>query len=397
MFGVLPCGSLPRVDPRALTIAINDRPLRPPKTGVGHYVEQLLRWLPQVAPQHRYLGFFTDVLRRTPPQVETAVAAGVPGTPVDRPPWLVRRILQAGYRIAFRLATGRGRCDLYHEPNNIAMRWRGPTVTTVHDLSVIRHPEWHPDDRVAWYQREFEPSVRQSSHFICPSEFTKRELMALAGVAADRITVVPLAPREPFCPQSSATVAAVRRRLSLPAEFLLFVGTMEPRKNIDGLLEAYAQLDAAGRRRFPLVLVGAAGWGVEGLWERAAGLGIQETLLPLGYVSEEDLAAIYTAARALVWPSWYEGFGLPPLECMACGTAVITSNAAALPEVVGDAGVTVDPSDTAALAEAIRALAEDDSRAADLAARGRDRAAAFTWARAAAAHITVYERCATQQ
>lgn len=382
---------------RPLTIAINDRPLRPPKTGVGHYVEELLRWLPRVAPQYRYVGFFTDVLGRRPPSLGVDPTGGpgrpVPGLPASRQPWWVRRTLQAGYRVAFRLATGRGRCDLYHEPNNIAMRWRGVTVTTVHDLSVLRYPEWHPADRVAWYKREFRPSVRQTAHFICPSGFTKGELMEFGGVREDRITVIPLAPRESFQPQSPEAVAAVRERFRLPESFLLFVGTIEPRKNIDGLFQAYARLPGPARDRFPLVLAGAAGWGVEGLWSRAAALGVQRTVLPLGYVSEEELAAMYTAARALVWPSWYEGFGLPPLECMACGTPVITSDVASLPEVVGDAAVMVPPADAAGLCEAMLSVIDDDARAAELGRRGLARAARYTWERSATAHIAVYERC----
>jgi glycosyltransferase involved in cell wall biosynthesis len=383
------------VEPRALTIAINDRPLRPPKTGVGHYVGELLRWLPQVAPRHHYVGFFTGVLGWRPPSIETAPRDAPPGTPTRRPPWFVRHLLQAGYQAAFRLATRRRRYNLYHEPNNIAMRWRGPTITTVHDMSVVRHPEWHPDDRVAWYQREFEKSAAQTTHFICPSAFTKRELVELAGVAPDRVTVIPLAPREPFRPQPPEKLQEVRGRMSLPDAFLLFVGTLEPRKNVDGLLEAYSRLSASVRRCFPLVLVGAAGWGVRGLWERATRLNVQETVLPLGYVTEGDLAALYTAARGLVWPSWYEGFGLPPLECMACGTPVITSNTSSLPEVVGDAGLMVDPGDSAALARTIQRIIEDEAAVADLAARGRARAAQFTWQQCAAAHVAVYERFAT--
>jgi len=382
------------VEPRSLTIAINDRPIRPPKTGVGHYVEELLRWLPQVAPQHRYVGFFTDVLKRPPPSLEVARPGAPPGSLPARPPRVVRRLLQAGYQLAFRLATGRRRYDLYHEPNNIAMRWRGPTITTVHDLSVVRHPEWHPDDRVAWYARDFEKSAARTAHFICPSAFTKRELMELAGVGEDRITVIPLAPREAFRPRPPEAVRELRARMSLPETFLLFVGTIEPRKNIDGLLDAYSRSPGAFRRRHPLVLVGAAGWGVSGLWNRAARLGIQESILPLGYVTEADLAALYTAASALLWPSWYEGFGLPPLECMACGTPVITSNTSSLPEVTGDAALAVDPANTAAMAEMIQRIIEDRPLAADLAARGLARAAQFTWQRCAAAHVSLYERFA---
>lgn len=374
---------------------MNDRPLRPPKTGVGHYVEELLQWLPRVAGQHRYVGFFTDILRRRPPAVGSAPSDSAPGTSPRRPPEFVRRLLHAGYNAAFRLAARPDRYDLYHEPNHIAIPWQGPIVTTVHDMSVVRHPEWHPRDRVTWYEREFAQSVRRTTHFICPSAFSKSELVTLAGVDPDRVTVIPLAPREPFRQQDEPAVASARERLALPQRFLIFVGTLEPRKNIGGLLEAYARIPLAARERYPLVLVGAGGWRMEGLWRRAAELGVRDALRPIGYVSEADLACLYTAARALVWPSWYEGFGLPPLECMACGTPVITSRTTSLPEVVGDAAIQIVPDDPAALAYAMRAIIEDDALAADLAARGPARAAEFTWQRCAAAHAAVYEGCLT--
>lgn len=378
---------------RPLTVAINDRPLRPPRTGVGHYVEQLLYWLPQVAPQHRFIGFFTDVLGWKAPPPDARPASGAPDAPIGRPPWWVRRVLQAGYHAAFRAATGRRRCDLYHEPNNIAMRWRGVSVTTIHDLSVIRHPDWHPDDRVEWYRRCFEPSLGRSRRVICPSEFTKRELLELAECPADRVTVIPLAPREGFGPQSAEDIAAFRARFSLPARFLLFVGTLEPRKNVDGLLRAYAMLPPSLRGEYPLVLAGASGWGVEGLWRRAEELGVAETLRPIGYVRDDTLPLLYAAAALFVWPTFYEGFGLPPLECMACGTPVITSNVASLPEVVGDAARLVDPADDEAIADAIRALIEHPDAATAMAARGRARAEAFSWRRCAEAHVVVYESC----
>jgi glycosyltransferase involved in cell wall biosynthesis len=376
----------------SLTIAINDRALRPPKTGIGHYVHELLRWLPTVAPQHRYWGLVTHALRRGRPWREAAGRTVDTGAPVGRLPWPLRRAVQAGYESAFRVMAWHRGADLYHEPNNIAMRWRGRIVTTVHDLSVLRHPAWHPADRVAWYRREFEPSLRRTHHFITPSEFTKRELRAMFDVQPDRVTVIPQAPREPFVPKAEEAIAALRQRLDLPERFLLFVGTLEPRKNVDGLLAAYASLSSMTRAGVPLLIAGAGGWGVSGFDERTARYGVRANVRMVGYLGEEDLATLYAAARALVWPSWYEGFGLPPLECMACGTPVVTTNAASVPEVVGDAAVAVDPADQAGLAEAMRRMIDDDAEAAALTARGRARAALFTWARCAAEHAAVYER-----
>lgn len=381
-----------------LTIALNDRPLRRPKTGVGHYIQELMRWLPVVAPQHAYLGFVSQLpgyrqsLRGQEPGPEAAEDGE--RTPPRRLPWWMRRLAQGTYDAAFRIATRVRHCDVYHEPNNIAIPSHVPTVTTVHDMSVVRHPEWHPSDRVAWYKRNFDASIRRTRHCICPSDFTKRELVSLAGVEPESITVIPLAPRATFRPQSQEAVAAWRARVGLPNPYFLFVGTFEPRKNIETVLAAYSKLPPAVRHRYPLVLAGPSGWGMTSLDQRASELGIKSSVVPLGYVSDGELAVAYSAARALVWPSWYEGFGLPPLECMACGTPVITSNVASLPEVVGDAAILVDPADADSLTTAMERIADDTKVAEDLAGRGVARAAQFTWRRCTEAHVGVYEACA---
>lgn len=454
-----------------LRVILDDRPLRRTRTGVGHYVAQLLEWLPRVAPDIHVDPFvFTHLSREGWGDRGTEGASGQ-GTeaaalrdqgPRDRgaqprdvgggrKPWWLRRTIQAAYGVVFRFKT-RGRYDLYHEPNHIPVRCDLLTITTIHDLSVHVHPQWHPRDRVRWYEADFERGVRQTRHFIAASEFTRREMVRLLGVAPDRITVTYQSPRAAFTarlhsaietphtggglirarsasegpcirarsasegpsirarsasegppvptPSDSegsvirAASVSERAALDLPERFFLYVGTLEPRKNVAGLLEAYAALPAAVRRSHPLLIAGAWGWKADALRQKLAERHLQPDVRLLGYLHDAELAAVYAACTALVWPTLYEGFGLPPLEAMACGAPVIVSNAASLPEVVGDAGVLLDPHDTAAWTEALRRMAEDEAWRAALRARGLRQAARFSWERCARETAACYRAVA---
>jgi alpha-1,3-rhamnosyl/mannosyltransferase len=300
--------------------------------------------------------------------------------------------MQDTYEAAFEAIGSLAGYRLYHEPNHIPCPWHGPVVTTIHDLSVLRHPEWHPADRVRWYERDFLAGLPRTEHFITVSEFTKREMIDLLGVEADRITPIPLGPRAACHPRPPDAVRNWLDAHSLPPNYLLFAGTLEPRKNLGGLLAAYARLPQTCRHRYPLLVAGAGGWGPDQLDELIAHHGLAGQVRPLGYVFDDDLVWLYAGACALVWPTFYEGFGLPPLECMATGTPVITSNAASLPEVVGDAGLLVDPHDEPGLAEAMRRVIEDSSLAATLSEKGLARSCGFSWRRCAVGHAAIYRR-----
>ncbi len=377
-------------------IVVNDRMLRAAKTGVGHYTAQLLAWLPRVAPDLDPVPFHARHIARR--QAGIATDRTAPGEPArtrsSRLPWTLRHLLHVGYGLAFRAIARRHGYQLYHEPNHVPIPCRLPTVTTIHDLSVIDHPEWHPADRRAWYATYFERGLRQSARLITVSRFTRDACVGRLNVPADRIDVIPLAPREVFTagPAPDEVREDLRRSLHLPDRFLLFVGTIEPRKNLLTLLEAYARLDAKTRSHHPLVIVGMQGWGDEALETQARQLGIEHTVHLAGYLTDDRLAPLYQMAHALVFPSLYEGFGLPPLEAMACGCPVVASTAASLPEVVGDAALTGEPTDPAQLAEAIGRLIDDQDLRADLIAKGRRRAAEFSWQRTAEAHADVYRR-----
>jgi glycosyltransferase involved in cell wall biosynthesis len=405
-----------------IRVLLNDRALCRTLTGVGNYIAQLLTHAPAHAPDVRIDPFYFTYLTREdwrrrlrPPDVGRA-GGHHPGDLGDsRIPWWLRRTLQAGYRAAFRWAAGDyligmrsglrqagangtrgsgrpGRYALYHEPNHIPMRCGLPTVTTIHDLSAVVHPEWHPDDRVRWYQREFDAGLRQTGVFLAASEFTKGEILTRLGVPAERIRVTYQAPRAAFRPRPPEEVAAGCVALGAGERFFLYVGTIEPRKNVAGLLDAYAALPSSVREQHPLVVAGAWGWKQQQLRQKLAERSLSAHVRLMGYLYDEQLAALYSACTALVWPTFYEGFGLPPLEAMACGAAVIVSNAASLPEVVGEAGVLLPPDDPAAWTRAMQRMAEDEEHRGACRRRSLEQARRFTWSSFIAETVAGYRQ-----
>ncbi len=262
-------------------------------------------------------------------------------SPADPPPrgwraWCVGQARLLGRTVlALHLRLRGAGCDLYHEPNNIPLPSDLPTVVTVHDLSALLHPEWHPAHRAAEYAAHFHKGVAQACHFLAVSEFTRQELIHTLGLHPDRVTRTYNGVRPGLGPMPESEVRATLRLLGLPPRYFLYLGTIEPRKNVMTLLRAYMKLPGELRERCPLLLVGGWGWNSADvaafLDDEARHRGVIRT----GYLPEERVAAVMNGARALVYPSLYEGFGLPPLEMMACGGAVLCSTAGALVETVG--------------------------------------------------------------
>jgi alpha-1,3-rhamnosyl/mannosyltransferase len=276
--------------------------------------------------------------------------------------------------------------DLYHEPNYLALRFDGPTVITVHDLSWIRYPQTHPATRVRAMDRYFEPGLRRAALILTDSQFVKREVVEVFGIDPARIRPIPLGLDPVFRPLAPAETQPVLRRLDLVhGGYFLSVGTLEPRKNLKATIAAYAVLPDAVRSRHPLVIAGMKGWRTTAIERLLQPLVDSGQARMLGYLTREDLATVTAGALALVYPSVYEGFGLPPLEAMGCGVPPIASNVSSLPEVVGDGGIQVDPGDVDAIAKAMLLLASDERLRQSLAARALARAGEFTW-----------ERCVTQ-
>lgn len=268
--------------------------------------------------------------------------------------------------------------QVVHYPANIGpLAPMAGTVLTVHDLTFLRFPEWYRWDRSAYYRASVPSSVRQAERIIADSESTAADLREFLHVRPERIDVIPLAVAAEFRPASQLQMTAAIERYHLPAAFFLYEGTLEPRKNLVRLIQAWSEV--AADCRYDLVIAGRAGWKCEPVEQAAAASPFAQRIHFPGFIEQEDLPAVLSAARVFVWPSLYEGFGLPPLEAMACGTPVITSNTSSLPEVVGDAALAVDPENVAALARAMKAAADDDSLRIRLSAAGALRAAEFSW------------------
>lgn len=369
--------------------------------GIHHYLAQLLRHLPEADPNLRYTLFLGPETRAggplpSPPSPDKG-GGWQPNSdgrwqvirsrwPTQHPP--VRILWE---QTALPLAA-RG-LDLLHGLAFVApLLAPCPTVVTVYDLSFLRMPErFRRGNR--WYLQMFTRwSCHRARRIIAISQNTRRDLVALFGLPAERIDVVTPGVGPQFRPLPPDQVAAFRRAKGLPDHFVLYLGTLEPRKNLSTLLEAFARLRAQPNRHLKLVLAGGKGWMFAEMFARVRALGLENAVIFPGYVPDEELPLWYNAATVFVYPSLYEGFGMPPLEALACGTPAIVSNASALPEVVGEAGVLVRPDDVGEWAQALQRVLDDAALRAELGARGRAHAARFSWERAAAETVAVYRR-----
>jgi alpha-1,3-rhamnosyl/mannosyltransferase len=380
------------------------------KTGIGHYAVQLLRCLREQAGEDQIDGFPLGVVRhvreacarvrpllefgraQTPAAASAALPAGWRTQVLRGLRQFGRSVIAQHFQLTYRLKG----YDLYHETNFIPLPGDYATVVTIHDLSVLLHPEWHPRDRVAYFERHFCAGLSRCQHFLAISEFGRQEVIRTLQIPPARVTRTYMGIRPGLGPMPQSEVDQVLRRLQLPRRYLLYVGTIEPRKNLALLLTAYCSLPESLRAQWPLVLVGSWGWNAAPVADYFHDEARHRGVIHLGYLAEAHLPAVYNGARALVYPSHYEGFGLPPVEMMACGGAVLASRAGALVETVGSRAHLVDAGDQGGWRTAmIRALTDDDWWQS--LRRGVCQVAQpYTWERCAADTLRVYRALGTR-
>jgi glycosyltransferase involved in cell wall biosynthesis len=367
---------------RAFRIAIDAHMIGTGETGNETYIRGLVRGLQQVTTQHEYLLYTTD------PALLPARLLG------ER--FRARQVAPAGNipRLAYGMprAARQDRLDLLHVTYTLPLFLPCRTVVSVHDISYVFFPEaFSPRDRVL-LSLAVPLSMRRADRVLTISEHARRDIVQHYRVPEWKVTAIPLAAEEHFQPVAAADeLARVRARYRLPERYILAVGNLQPRKNLRRLIEAFATLRAAGTITQRLVLVGKNLWRESEVFAAIRARGLVDEVVATGYVPDADLPAIYSAADVFVYPSLYEGFGVPPLEAMSCGTPVIASNSSSLPEVVGDAALLVDPTNTGELTAALERLLTDEVVSARLRVAGRKQAARFSWTETARRTLAVYE------
>ncbi|MGF6742039.1 glycosyltransferase family 4 protein [Paraburkholderia atlantica] len=353
--------------------------LVPPLTGIGRYALELATHYQTTRNEFESMRFFfADRWVDDPADFLRAGAAGKTGkkrkggllrTPKWWRQWCLRREMRG---------------HLFHSPNYFLPRTVEGGIVTVHDLSVFKYPETHPAERIKHFETSFLATLERVSHVITDSEATRREVIDYFGWSPERITSIALGVEEKFCQRAAPTIATELAKHGLAyGSYSLCVSTLEPRKRVDRLLAAYLDLPNPLRVRFPLVLAGSAGWLSDTLREQIAQGEREGWVRYMGFVDEAFLPLLYSGARAFLYPSVYEGFGLPVLEAMASGVPTLTSNSSSLPEVASGAAWLVEPDNHEQLRDGIvRVLCDDEWRQTAV-ARGLQVAGELTWKRCA--------------
>jgi glycosyltransferase involved in cell wall biosynthesis len=366
-----------------MKIGIDGIPLAQVKTGVGHYTFEIAR---EVSLAHR--SDQIQVVSHLPFE-PSAIASNS-----DNLSFIHERVNSATkhwWTIGLPLYIRRNSIDLFHGTNDDIPVWGGrPTVLTIHDLSLLLFPETHETNRVNRAKRRLPVMASRANRIIVPTESVRSEVVEHLNVGENKIAVIAEAPRRFFRPLSRFDAEPTLKRLKIEEQFLLYVGAIEPRKNLITLVRALEEIYLATELRPQLIIAGPKGWLSDALFNYVEQSPVKERLLLTGYLGDDDLRALYSACAVMSFPALYEGAGLPPLEAMACGAPVVTSDARAVVEMVGDGARVVAAKDARALAANLIELLTHESARSELSERGLRRVKEMSWQRAAEKTYDVY-------
>lgn len=375
------------------------------RTGVGQYTVKLLDALLKIDKENSYVPYvlysLTNYLLHPGlrKKVQPPHGGNLEFVSVPVPFQMLRYLKVPGLRGMMKeYMLGGLDADIIHSNTFCVPRMRDEkkkVVVTVYDLSVLTNPECHKKLNILHCTNGIREAVEYADRIIAISEHTKRDIMKHFDAPEDLIAVTHLAAGPEYHEvRDKAVLSSSKARYGLPEEYILFVGSLEPRKNIKGLLKAYSVIPARMRKAYPLVIAGAKGWLNSDIPPLLSSLAIKESVIFTGYIDSADISAVYSGASLFVYPSLYEGFGLPILEAMSCGVPVVTSNTSSMPEVAGDAALLVDPLNAEELAFGIETVLGKESLRAEMRKKGLVRASSFSWERCAKETIEVYRKVA---
>lgn len=380
-----------------MKVILSVQPVRYPLTGIGRYTLELAGHLANISDIEALKLFGEEAFVN-----ETGKPQEMQSAPASFVQLLKRRLARNPFlleiyrkRVHSRRASAlKGYEDhIYHGPNYYLPPFGGRSVVTIHDLSVFTMPEHHPKERVSFLRKEVEFALTQASMLITDAEFTRHEVANYFGWPIDRIGVATLAGGEDFSPRGEEITAPCLKQYGLqPGQYSLYAGTIEPRKNLERLLIAYEKLAPAVRARYPLVMAGYKGWANEAIMERLDRAIREGWAHYLGFVPDADLPYLFAGARLFVFPSLYEGFGLPVLEAMASGVPVLTSSSSTLPEVAGGAAAICHPEDIEGMTAALLKGLVDETWRSSAIELGLSQASKFSWQKCAEETAEVYRK-----
>lgn len=367
-----------------MRIALDGLPLCQPLTGIGHYTLELAHALAQNEKADKVAVLSPRAFHSSARKNEQLNGPSLVHATLNP-------IIRSWWRSGLLSYLRKNEFDVFHGTNyDLPLGVSCPTVVTIHDLSTLLYPQTHEKKNVARAQQRLPIIAQTAARIITPTEAVRREVAEHLGVSLEKIVAIAEAARSFFHRVAPQETTLTRQRFDIGDDFLLYVGTVEPRKNLLTLIKAFEQL-ATDRPNLQLVISGKRGWMVDDLMTYAKRSQASRQIIFTGYLGDVDLRALYSSCRVFIYPSFYEGFGLPPLEAMACGAPVIASDIPSIAEVVGDAAVLLDPKDLNLLAESIEHLLENIDAREVLEQKGFERAAMFSWKRAAQLTRAVYE------